>query len=286
MKQALALVIIQVVLRAIETLPLSVIHRGGRALGWLLYSWPSHKHSIIQSNLERAFPNLETHDIRALQRQNATEMACFALESGLVWHAKKHKLDATVTHVEGWQHVTDAQRMGRGVLLVGAHLGNWEILNLYCMQRLQMAALYKAPQQATFNAWIKKTRERFGGRLIPSGSQSMRHLLKTLKQGGVAGIIADQRPRLGDGVSAPFFGSPALTMTLVGRLAQRTGCTVLMANCYRQHGQGFVVEIAPVAPEVMDPEPTVAASALNGAIEAAVRKHPAQYLWRYPRFDQ
>jgi KDO2-lipid IV(A) lauroyltransferase len=285
MKQALALVIIQIVLRAIETLPLSVIHRGGGALGWVLCRWPSHKHSIIQSNLKRAFPNLEAHDIRALQRQNATEMACFALESGLVWHAKKHKLEATVTQVDGWQHVTDAQRTGRGILLVGAHLGNWEILNLYCMQRLQMAALYKAPQSTAFNTWIKQARERFGGTLIPSGSQSMRQLLKTLKSGGAAGIIADQRPRLGEGVSAPFFGSPALTMTLVGRLAQRTGCVVLMANCYRRYGQGFVIDIRPVSQAITDPEPTVAATALNAAIEASVRKHPEQYLWRYPRFE-
>ncbi len=285
MKQALALIIIKILLRVIHHLPLGTLHRLGQILGWALYHWPSHKHTIIQGNLKRAFPHRNAEAIDHLHRQNTTEMACFALESGLVWHASKDKLLASIKDVSGWEHVVNAQQTGRGILLVGAHLGNWEILNLYCMLKLQMVALYKAPQNEAFNAWIKDARERFGGLLIPSGSQSMRHLLKTLKNGGTAGIIADQRPRLGDGVIASFFDSPALTMTLVGRLAQRTGCTVLLASCTRQHRQGFAIEISPVSHAIADPEPTVAANALNTAIEASVRQHPEQYLWRYPRFE-
>ena len=286
MKQALALIIIQIVLRALQRVPLSVLHRTGHAFGWFLDRWPSHKTQIIRQNLRRAFPNEDEHQLDILQRQNATEMACFLLESGLVWHASETKLKSSVLSVHGWHHINEAKNMGRGVLLVGAHLGNWEILNLYCMQQLQMAALYKAPQQETFDGWIRNTRERFGGRLIPSGSQSMRHLLKELKRGGVAGIIADQRPKLGDGVLASFFGSPALTMTLVTRLAQRTGCTVLMASCYRHFGRGFFIEIEPVSDEIGDPNPKTAAGTLNAAIETAVCKTPAQYLWRYPRFER
>jgi len=60
---------------------------------------------------------------------------------------------------------------------------------------------------------------------------------------------------------------------------------VLMANCYRRYGQGFVIDIRPVSQAIADTDLTVAATALNAAIEASVRKHPEQYLWRYPRFE-
>lgn len=285
MKRALAFAIIQVVLRAIQLLPIAMIHRMGHGLGWAIFKWPSHKHAIIQDNLETAFPDLNAIEHEALKRDNAYHMACFALEAGLVWHANLKKLNQIITEVHGWEHIDTAQAKGQSVLLVGAHLGNWEILNLYCMDRLKMAALYKAPKDAHLDQWVRVARERFGGKLIPSGSQAMRVLLKTLKSGGIAGIIADQQPRQGEGVMAPFFKTPALTMTLVGRLAQRTHCVVLMAQCYRMPGQGFSIEISPMDAAITDPDPMVAATALNHALETAIRKHPEQYLWRYPRFS-
>ena len=61
----------------------------------------------------------------------------------------------------------------------------------------------------------------------------MRQLFKLLNGGGVVGILPDQQPKAGDGEFAPFFGVQALTMTLLGRLAQRTGATVLFAWCER-----------------------------------------------------
>ena len=44
----------------------------------------------------------------------------------------------------------------------------------------------------------------------------------------MVGILPDQQPKAGEGEFAPFFGKPALTMTLLGRLAQRSGAQVLL----------------------------------------------------------
>lgn len=284
MKRALAFVVIQLVLRPLQWLPIAAIHRLGNAMGWLMLRYPSTKHAIIKTNLALAFPNLSIEERDNIHHRSVKQMACFALESGKVWHANKSQLSKLVIRVKGWDQIEQAIGSGRGLLLIGAHLGNWEILNLYCMQRLNMAGLYRAPRDPLINQWIRKTRERFGGELIPSGSQSMRHLLRNLQSGGVAGIIADQQPRLGEGVMAPFFGQPASTMTLIGRLAQRTHCHVLMASCYRCQKKGFEIEITPVEDSIRSADPLESATALNAAIEAAVRQQPDQYLWRYQRF--
>ncbi len=284
MKRALAFVVIQIVLRPLQWLPMSALHGLGNALGGVMLRFPSRKHAIVKENLALAFPDMTARERDNMHERSVRQMACFALETGKVWHASQQQLSKAVIQEKGWDRIETAVASGKGLLLIGAHLGNWEILNLYCMQRLDMAGLYRAPRDPVINQWVKKARERFGGELIPSGSQSMRHLLRNLKSGGVAGIIADQQPRLGDGVMAPFFGEPALTMTLIGRLARKTNCHVLMASCYRCPKSGFEIEILPVDESIRSENPVESAQALNSAIEAAVRQHPDQYLWRYRRF--
>ena len=68
----------------------------------------------------------------------------------------------------------------------------------------------------------------------------------------------------------PFFGVQALTMTLVNRLAERTGATVLYGWCERiGPDMEFALHIEPTDPAVADPDPQVAATALNAASSAS-----------------
>jgi KDO2-lipid IV(A) lauroyltransferase len=115
----------------------------------------------------------------------------------------------------------------------------------------------------------------------------VRQLFKLLQGGGVVGILPDQQPKAGDGTFAPFFGKQALTMTLLPRLAVRTGAVVLFAYCERIASQGapafaLRVEAAPV--EIAATDPAVGAAALNTAVERIARRDPAQYQWTYKRY--
>jgi len=114
---------------------------------------------------------------------------------------------------------------------------------------------------------------------------AVRQLFKVLKDGGATGILPDQQPKAGDGVFVPFFGVQALTMTLVNRLAERTGATVLYGWCERiGPDMEFALHIEPTDPAVADPDPHVAATALNAGIERIARRDPAQYQWTYKRY--
>ncbi len=285
MKNILAWVIIQGLLRPLQWLPLALIHKAGYGLGSMIAKLPSRKHHIIERNLSVVYPYVEVKEIQALKKHAIQSTACFALEAGLVWHGSRARIDRAIIKVNGAELVERAQQASKGVLLVAAHLGNWEILNLYLMKHFGLCGLYRAPKSPTIDAWVRKTRQRFGGELVPSGSLAMRRLIKTLKNGQVAGIIADQQPKLGEGVMAPFLGQPAMTMTLVARLAQRTNCQVLMASCYRATGKGFVIDIKPIDDSIKETDPLVAATVLNQAIGEAIGQHPEQYLWRYRRFE-
>jgi KDO2-lipid IV(A) lauroyltransferase len=125
---------------------------------------------------------------------------------------------------------------------------------------------------------------------VRADGSAVRQLLKLLKAGGVVGILPDQQPKAGDGEFAPFFGVPALTMTLLPRLAARTDAVVLFAWCERIGADSesgapvFALHIEAAPDALSAPDPATGVHALNAAVEAIARRDPAQYQWTYKRY--
>ena len=163
------------------------------------------------------------------------------------------------------------------MIFLTPHLVCFEITAPYYAAQRQMSVLYRPPRQAWLAPLIEAGRARGQIRLAPTTLSGVRDLLKALKQREAVGSRPDQTPGRNEGEWADFFGRPAYTMTLVQRLAQNTGATVLMAFGERlPRGRGYVIHIEP-----FDAVPTPAA--INEAIERLVRRKPEQYLWSYPR---
>src|SRR5262249_5087097 len=117
---------------------------------------------------------------------------------------------------------------------------------------------------------------------VPADMRGVRAMLKALKRGEAIGILPDQVPGVGEGEWTEFFGRPAYTMTLVGRLAEQTGAPVLVRYSERlRAGRGYRFTIQPVL-EPRPPESPV--RALNRSLEQITRRCPEQYLWSYNRY--
>lgn len=282
MKITLALLLI----RLLSWLPLRLLYGLALVPAGMLYCLPWRKHRVIRTNLEIAFPEWTARERKRLHWQNLVAMSRLVLESGAVWYWSSTRLDQAVREVRGRTHLARARAAGRGVLMIGAHHGNWEINALHVGLHDAFSGLYKAPRDEQVDRAVTASRTRFGNRLIAAGSPAMRHMLRELKAGGTVGLLIDQQPRQGEGVFAPLFGRPALTMTLVSRLARRTGCAVIFSDCRRlPRGRGWQLEYRPVDPAVGDPDPVIAATALNRCMEERIRQQPDQYLWLYKRFS-
>jgi KDO2-lipid IV(A) lauroyltransferase len=281
----LKLVIARALIRLLSLNPLKLLYFAAVPLGLLIGLFPSRKRAVIDLNLAIAFPELDERARDRLRRQHLIEMVRLVLESGAVWHWTAERITHHVRELKGWEHVDQARRSGSGYLVISAHIGNWEILTLFGTTRAPFACLYKAPSNPVVDALITRSRERFGGKLIASGSPAMRLLLRQLKAGKGAGLLIDQQPKQGDGIFAPFFGTEALTMTLVNRLARRTGCAVLFSDARRlAGGQGWAIEFRPADDRIADEDPNVAVACINEWLEEKIREVPAQYLWSYKRF--
>jgi len=264
-------------------LPLPVQHVLALLVARLVHGFGWRKLEIVRGNLALAFPQYAPRSVDRLVRANTGEMVKTLLECGPAWHRDEAWIQRRIVAVRGRSHVERPLHSGRGVLVLGGHLGNWELSILYGSLTLPIDYLYKPPRSVEVDRLLSGYRSRFGTEMIATGGASMRRALRKLRDGRALGMLFDQLPRGGDWVEAPFFGRPVATMTLPHRLIRATGCAVVMGHCLRLPG-GWKIRFDPV-PDADHPDPQIAAAAMNRVLEDVVRDAPEQYLWQYRRFE-
>ncbi|MGH8147350.1 MAG: lipid A biosynthesis acyltransferase, partial [Rhodanobacteraceae bacterium] len=200
-----------------------------------------------------------------------------------IWSHPRRTL-AAVREVRGRALFDDALAAKRGLILCAPHLGSWEVANYWIGARTPFATFYTQPRYPQAEALLRELRAGGASIQFPIDDSGVRRVFRHLKGGGVVSIMPDHVPRSG-AIAAPFFGVPALTMTLLPRLAQRTGAKVLMLFVERlPAARGFRVHFREPPVAIGDPDPLTACTALNAGIEACINDAFAQYQWNYKRF--
>ena len=273
-------------LTTLGRLPLRWLQALGRLAGTLARLLGTREATVARRNLELCLPELDAGNRAGLRREALAATAQTALECARLWTRPAAENLALVRRVHGGELLDAALAAPAGVLIAAPHLGNWELLNQFLASRTPLTIVYRAPKRVALEGLLRRGRGVPGVTQVRAEAAAVRVLLRTLQQRGAVGILPDQQPKAGEGVFAPFFGVPAFTMTLLPRLAQRTGATVLFAFAERlPRAAGFDIHVLPAPTGIHDPDPVRAATALNAGVEACARAAPAQYQWTYKRFS-
>ena len=193
--------------------------------------------------------------------------------------------------VEGEAHLRDAFESGRGVLVVTAHLGNWELLGAVASHLGYPAAMVIRPLAGSAsNRWIEDLRIRSGVSLVEEGPGELKQMCRTLRDGKLLGFTIDQRPlATRRSVPIPFLGRPARVTTAVATLALRTGAPIVPVVIHREPNGRHRVRVGrPLYPH-RDGRPLTLltaelASAYHRFIEEEIAQHPDQWLWQHRRW--
>lgn len=272
---------------ALGRLPWAWLRRLGDGVAWWWQRRDARESRVAQRNLELAYPWLQPAQRRRLQQAILRTTARQVLETLRFWTRPRASNLALIREHHGMGGFDAAIAAGRGVIVAAPHYGNWELLNQWLASRTPLAILYRPPESAIGEAFLRRVRAGGDARVtqVRAEGPGIRQLFKRLKAGGVVGILPDQQPKAGDGAFAPFFGKPALTMTLLNRLAERSGATVLFGYCERiGGGPGFALRLEPASADIAAADPVHAAAALNREVERIARRDPAQYQWTYKRY--
>ncbi|HEY7742199.1 MAG TPA: lysophospholipid acyltransferase family protein [Burkholderiales bacterium] len=266
-------------LRLTARLPLSWFHRAGAVLGWLVYACSPTYAERMRTHLYASGVCSGDAQCKALLRRAIAETGKGMLELIAVWFGADEKVARLAVACDGWEVVEAARARGKGIIIVTPHLGCFEMVSLYFVQRLPMTVMYREPRVAWLEPFMIAGRSRWQATVAPANLRGVRKFYRTLQQKGTVGMLPDQTPGAGEGVWADFFGRPAYTMTLPVRLQRTTGAAVIMVFAERlERGRGYHLHFQELSTERFDE------AALNRAIEAQIRRRPEQYLWSYHRY--
>lgn len=269
------------IFRLLSILPLRWLHGLGALLGHITYATSKQYAARTRKNLRQSHLALNESDYAELLDQTIAEAGKGMVELPWVWLRPFEQVCATVRICNGWDHVTAAHARGKGIIFLTPHWGCFEITSLYIAQHLALTNLYSSPKQDWLEPLMRSGRERGKARLATADLSGVRLLFKALKRGEAIGLLPDQVPSQGEGEWADFFGRPAYTMTLSGRLAQSSGATLLLVYAERlPHGEGYQLTFEPLEPDFS----TSVSQQINAALERVIAVSPAQYLWSYNRY--
>ena len=273
----------------LSRMPLSWMQRVGAVLGWCVWALSPRYRQHFQANVQAA--GVPWHDARPA----IAAMGMMVAELPWVWMRSTSEPLGDVVRWDGAEHFEAAMAAGKGAILMSPHLGCWEIGAQAIAEKFgprfgSLVALYRPARKAWLEPLVAQARTRPYLASAPTSLAGVRTLIRTLRAGGYTAILPDQVPPLGQGVWAPFFGREVYTMTLLSKLAQQTGATVILTWCERlTPGHGFHIHMRPfIAAELLDVNcpPDLAAAAVNRGVEQLVRACPGQYLWSYARDKQ
>jgi len=189
--------------------------------------------------------------------------------------------------IEGLSHIREAHQKGKGVLVLTAHFGNWELLTVIAaMIRFPLSIVYRPLDFKPLDQFIRDFRTRFGGNLIPK-QKSMRNVLRNLKRGDMVALLMDQNVDWYEGVFVDFFGHRACTNKGMALLALKTGAPVVPVFLIREKS-GFRGMFLPEIPliktgdKIRDVEENT--QQYNRVIESVVRQYPDQWFWVHQRW--
>ncbi|MBU0689570.1 MAG: lysophospholipid acyltransferase family protein [Gammaproteobacteria bacterium] len=265
----------------LSRLSLPMLYRLGGVFGWLIY-WSSRRYAArLRENLQLSGVTHTESEYEALLRANIREAGRGVLELPWVWRRPLRQVVDSVVACHGWEHFENARAEGRGVIMLTPHIGCFEVVGLYVSEKFPMTCMYRPPRYPSLDKLMHQGRERGHMKLASTDLGGVRLLLKALKRGEVIGVLPDQAPGNGEGEWAPFFGRPAYTMTLLGRLVEASGAAVVMCLGERlPRGEGYALHFSPIEFESDSSVPVQ----LNAALETLIRQHPEQYLWSYNRY--
>lgn len=279
--------LLQAVAFILRLFPLRVGLFIGGGLGVLAYYFVRKERLKTLANLRLAFGKEKSEkEIERIGRRVFANLGKNLVELVNFPKINRKNIDSLIED-KGLHKIDKALAKGKGVIILASHFGNWEFLAA-CLTTKG----YSGPVIARRLRFEKY--DRLLNRLRASKhvdiiyrDESPKKILRTLKKGGMIGVLADQDVDSVEGVFVDFFGKLAYTPIAPVSLAMATGAAMLPCFLVREgKKRAFVVE-DPVELEVTgnkERDIAVNTEKWSKVLESYIRKYPDQWVWMHRRW--
>ncbi len=269
-------------------LPLRWLQVIANAVAALLYRLLRPRREIAMANLERILgERLEPSERARVVSFSIRNMAKTMLELlKAPWMSEEEMEDFAA--VRGVEHLQAAAEAGNGVIVITGHFGNWELLAA-TIARLgyDLSVVARDANDPGTADIINRSRKKAGEDVLPR--DSVRQMLRILRDGDLLGILPDQHANRG-GIWLDFMGEPACTATGPATLAHRTGAAIVPGFARRRDDDTLDVYFLPPiqVPDTGDREEDIrrGTQMVNDVLGEQIRKYPEQWVWMHRRWRE
>jgi KDO2-lipid IV(A) lauroyltransferase len=280
----------------VAALPRSQSIRIGKKTGIFMFNILHKRRSIAIDNISRALPFMKRHPSWSGEFETAEEIALATFKNlGIsvvevcrLYHGKGDVLIDSI-EIKGRENLQPAREKHKGIIFVGGHCGNWELMSLSFKKLFNenVWAIVRHQNNPYLNAVIEKMRMSYGNKVIYNKA-ALRPILSVIKNDGAIGMLADQAVFEGNGALIDFLGRKAWANKAPAVIAHKTGVPLVPVFIHRA-GERHVLTIHPeyiLCGDRTEEGVSRDIQALARYLEDFVCAHPADWYWVHRRWKR
>lgn len=269
--------------QVMERLPRPLAYALAIVVARFAYVFAGEARRRLEFNLRRALPDATPAQIRSIAWRNFRNHSKAYADLMQLPRARVEQL-RPLLHVEGVEHLEAARNRGKGVLVISAHMGSWEIAAAIWSATIAPVSLFAEElEPPELFEWYRHTRQRLGISVLPLTLSGLKQVVQALGANEMI-VTAVDRDLMGTGLELDFFGHPARIPTGPASLAIRRGAALLPVVVLRNPDDTYEARGWPpiFADPAADPreEERRLTELLVRHLESIIREHPDQ--WHLP----
>lgn len=279
--------IVRVVASRVEKASDAQLTRWGAMMGRIASLTLAKRRRLALRNLREIFPEKSDAERSRIAEKCWSHYARMILEYLRMRHMPVEEI-ARRCDIVNRSFMEDAISQGKGVLLLSAHFGNWEIGgNLLVTFNQPITTVARPLDNEYLEQDLAQARSRPGIELVDR-REAARPLMKALAAKRIVVLLVDQSVAPSEGVVVPFLGKPAWTTPAPARFALRFGVPIQLVFCLPTEGSRTLIEFEKTIYVDRLPESERTAEAIteriNDVISHHIRKNPEYWLWMHDRW--
>ncbi|NJD39018.1 MAG: lysophospholipid acyltransferase family protein [Geobacter sp.] len=280
----------------VALMPERMSERVGTGLGLLMRRVLGKRRRIAEDNIARTLVYMRSQpgwnctipDAEGIARETFRNIGRALVEVCRLYHGHGVAL-INRTELRGKEHYDAARSKGKGMILLTAHCGNWELMALSHAQLLgsTMSVVARRQNNPYLNAMVEKMRMSYDNRVIYKDN-ALKNMLSVLRQQGTVGLLVDQAVFPEEGCLISFLGRPAWASKAPVLLARKTGIPVVPAFIHYT-GDHYLIDLFPelvFSGDKSEEGWRADVQTYSSAIERFIIQHPTSWYWVHRRWKR
>ena len=243
----------------------------------ILYHYIPKRKKVAIKNLKTAFPECSDTWIQNTLKK-CYKFLCYNFIQFLAF---PKSTDSIKIQINGQETLDNELEKGKGVILISAHFGAWEILGHWLgMNNYPLRGVAQRQKNKGANKFFEEKRQLSGIKHIYR-KVGMDVLYNILKENKILGLVSDQDAK-NKGIFVNFFNTPASTHKGAAIFHLNTSAPMIFGLCIQTGFQEYKIELIPIIPVNNTIEDIT--KQYTHTLEKIIRKYPDQYFWFHNRW--